>query len=356
MEKKRHLYIEALRVLACLAVLYNHIPSVYFLLNTREAGSVIYFADMATAISCKFAVPLFFAISGALMLDREISLKKIWMQKIPKMVLTLAIFSVASYVSFAAVGKEVWDLKTMIFQAYDRDLNYAYWYLYAYIAFLMALPMLSAMLRGLKNWELLYMIGMALFFRSVLPALEQLRWAGTHHLNEHIRVTWLTADIVIYPSIGYYLHNRMDVRACRRALPFLWLAAAAGLYVSCVLTWREYLQTWAMYIEKYHSLFGGVYAAAIFATVRVVFAHVESGSCLARWTCSLSGLTLGVYLLHVPIKDNTRLFQEGIWTPIEALNLPALAGGIIYMAILFLVCAAGTVILRRIPVLKQLVQ
>ena len=356
MEKKRHLYIEALRVLACIAVVYNHIPALYLLLNKREAGSMIYFADMAVSISCKFAVPLFFAISGALMLDREISLKKIWLQKIPKMALTLAIFSVISYASFAAVGKEVWDLKTMIFQAYDRDLNYAFWYLYAYLAFLMALPLLSSLLRGLKNREILYMIGLALFFQSMLPAFEQLRWGGTHHLNKNINVTWLTADIVLYPTIGYYMHNRMDVRACRRSIPFLWLASAVGVYVSCVLTWREYFSTWAPIIEKYHSLFGGIYAAAVFATVRVLYQRVESESRLGRWTLMLSGLTFGIYLVHVPIKDNTRLFEELLWIPLNALPLPEFVCGVIYMVVLLLVSAAVTVVLKKIPGIKVLMK
>jgi len=356
MKNKKHLYIEALRILACIAVVYNHVPRLFLLFNERDAGSAIYFADMAVSISCKFAVPLFFAISGALMLDREISLKQIWLQKIPKMLLTLAVFSVISYASFASVGKEVWDLKIMIFQAYDRDLNYAFWFLYAYIAFLMGMPMLSALLRGLKNREILYMIGLAVFFRSVLPAFEQMRWGGAHHLNSNINVSWLTVDVVLYPTIGYYMHNRMDVRACKQILPFLWIASAVGLYVSCVLTWREYLQTWAPAIEKYHNLFGGIYAAAVFATVRVLYQRVECESRLGRWTLMLSGLTFGIYLVHVPIKDNTALFEELIWISLEALSVPQFIAGLIYMILLLLVSIAVVLVLKKIPGIRSLLK
>jgi len=357
MNKKQHLYIEALRVLACLAVIFNHSPrSSYFLFTTREAGSLLYFADLAVSISCKFAVPLFFAISGALMLGREISIKTLWTKRISKTVLMLAVFSVASHLISAAAGRELLSPKAMIFQAYDRDLNYAYWYLYAYIAFLMSLPMLSSMLRGLKNREILYMICLALFFRSFLPAFEQMRWEGTHHLSSHMNVTWMISDIVLYPTIGYFLHNRMDVNACKRALPILWLAAAAGLYMSCLLTWHEYLETWVMHIETYHSLFGGVYAAAIFTTVRVMYDRVPQDSRLGRWTAALGSMTLGVYLLHVPVMDHTRLFQELVWVPMDAMHLPQLLCGAIYIVLLFAACAAITVVLKRIPGFRELLK
>lgn len=355
--KKKHLYIEALRVLACLAVVLNHTSdSFYYLFTTREAGSLQYYVDLCISISCKFAVPLFFALSGALMLGREISMKKLWCSRIPKTALMLIVFSIASHLIGAAAGREYLGVKGMLFLGYDRDLNYSYWYLYAYIAFLMALPLLSAMLRTLGNREILYMIGLGLFFRCFLPAIEQLRWEGAHHLSEHMDISWLTADVVLYPTIGYYLHNRMDVKACKRALPLLWIAAAAGLYMSCQLTWQKYLQDWKMYSETYHALFGGVYAAAIFATVRVLYAGVSGESRLGKWTAALGGVTLGVYLVHVLIMDYTRLFQELVWIPMHALHLPEMVCGVIHGVLLFMVSAAVAVILKRIPGLKLLLK
>lgn len=357
MKKKKDLYIEALRVLACLAVIFNHSPrSSYFLFAQREPGSWLYFFDLTASISCKFAVPAFLAISGAMMLHREISLKTLWTQRIPKTALMLAVFSLISHLIGAAAGKELLGVKDFIFKAYDQDHNYAYWYLYAYLAFLIASPMLSVLLRNLKDHELLYMLCAAMIFRSVLPAFEQLRWAGDHHLNAHFSLDWLAADIVLYPSIGYFLHHRMDVRACRRALPLLWLAAAAGMYISCLLTWREYQQLWITHIETYHKLFDGVYAAAMFATVRVLYEHVRPDGRLARMTLALGSCTLGVYLLHVPVMDHTRFFQEIVWIPMDALHLPQLLCGVIYIVVLFMVCAIVTVVLKRIPGIGRLLK
>jgi len=357
MEKKRHLYIEALRVLACLAVIFNHSPrSSYLLFTEREPGSLLYFFDLSFSIGCKFAVPTFLAISGALMLDKEISIKKLWTRRIPKTVLMLAVFSIISQLIGVAAGKEALGVKELIFQAYDSWLNYSYWYLYAYIAFLIASPMLSALLKSLKNHEIAYMLAVAIIFRCVIPAFEQLRWAGEHRLNGDLSLAWLTADIVLYPAIGYFLHNRMDLRACKRALPFLLLAALAGLYISCLLTWREYQRLWITHIQTYHNLFAAVYAAAVFVVIRVLYMHVKTEGRLARWTERLGGMTLGVYLLHVPVMDHTRLFQEWVWIPMDALHLPQLLCGMIYIVLLFAACAAAAAVLKRIPGLRTLLK
>ena len=347
--------MEALRVLACLAVIFNHSPrSSYFLFATREPGSFLYFAELAVSISCKFAVPAFFAISGALMLDKEISMKKLWLKRIPRTAVMLAVFSLISHLIGVAAGEPMLGIKGFIFRAYDADLNYSYWYLYSYLAFLVVSPLLSAMLRNLKNREIIYMLGVALAFRSLIPALERLHWEGDHQLNTYLSNVWLTVDIVFYPTIGYFLHNRMDIRACRRALPFLWLAAAAGMYASCRLTWQEFHQRWITHIETYHGLFAGVYAAAIFASMRALYENVPQDGRLGRWTMALGGLTLGVYLLHVPIMDHTRLFQELVWIPMDLLHLPQLLCGAIYIVLLFLFCAAITAVLKRIPGIKTL--
>lgn len=355
MEKKCHLYIEALRVLACLAVIFNHSPrSSYFLFTERVPGSPLYFFELAVSISCKFAVPLFLAISGALMLDRRISIRRLWMHRIPKVAIMLVVFSVISSAIGVAGGMPVPGVKEFIFRLYESDHNYAYWYLYAYLAFLIGSPVLSALLRSMSDREILYMLGVALLFRCALPAFEQLHWEGMHRLNGNLNPDWLAADIVLYPAMGYFVHHRMDTRMCRRALWLLWPAAVAGIVVSCMLTWQEYQRLWITHIETYHKWFSGILAIAIFATVRVLYEGVPQDGRLARWTEKLGGATLGVYLLHVPIMDHTDLFQTLIWVPMDALHLPQLVCGMLYIVLLFLACAALTAVLKRIPGIGRL--
>jgi len=350
MEKKRYLYIEALRVLACLAVIFNHSPrSSYFQFAQREVGSALYFLELSMSIGCKYAVPTFMAISGALMLDKPISYRKLWTRKIFKTAVLLAVFSLISYLCGVAAGKETFSLRTFLLRAYEDDINYSYWYLYAYLAFLVVSPLLSTLLRNLKTSEILYMLLVALLVRCVLPAAEQLRWEGMYHLSDDLRPAWLTADIVFYPAIGYFLHHRVDVKTLKKALPVLWLAAAAGIYASCQLTLQVWYQTWVAQTHVYHKQFAAVYCAALMATVRVLYECVPPEGQLAKVTAALGGCTLGVYLLHVPVMNYTRFFQETVWIPIDALGLPQMMRGMLYVLIMFFACAGITWILKKIP-------
>ena len=357
MKEKRHVYMEALRILACLAVIFNHSPrSSYFQFAQREVGSMLYFLELSMSIGCKYAVPTFMAISGALMLHKPISYKKLWTQRIFKAAMLLGVFSLISYLSGVAAGKEVFSLKSFILGTYENKINYAYWYLYAYLAFLIASPMLSTLLRNLKTGEILYMLLAATIVRCVLPAAEQLLWEGTYHLSSDLRPAWLTADIVFYPAIGYFLHHRVDVKTLKKALPILWLAAAACIYVSCRLTLQVWYQTWVAQTHIYHKQFAAVYCAALMATVRVIYEYVPQEGRIARITTALGGCTLGVYLLHVPVMDNLRFFQETVWIPIDALGLPQMMRGMIFVLIMFFSCAGITWILKKIPGFRWLLK
>lgn len=352
---RRHVYIEALRILACLAVIWNHTPrSGYFLFTTREPGSFLFYLELCLSIGCKFASPLFFAISGALLLGREISLRELWTKRIPRLVCTLAVFSLISYGIRLAAGKDVLDIKGFLFRAYDDNHNYAYWFLYAYVAFLIALPLLDALVRSLSDRRLAYLLGVAFLFKSLLPAIEQMRWGGAHQLNPFVTDTWLTSDILVYPVIGYALHRRMSLAGARRLLPWLCAASAVGLMISCQLTLREYYHTWNLFIQTYHTLFAGVYCATVFAGFRCLCAHAAPDGRPARITRALGSCTLGVYLLHVPIMDHTVFFQKTFWIPFDQLHVPQLLSGFLYCVTLMLFCAAITAVLKRIPGLRRL--
>ena len=66
---KRRVYLDVLRIAACLCVVYNHTNEYgFFMFATREPGSMQYFLEMYASMLCKLAVPVFLALSGALML------------------------------------------------------------------------------------------------------------------------------------------------------------------------------------------------------------------------------------------------------------------------------------------------
>ena len=86
--KKKLLYIEFLRAIAVLFVIFNHTGGDGFRLFLKyPAGSIQYWTCLSVSIFCKFAVPVFFMISGALLLGKDEPLKVLWKKRIARTIL-----------------------------------------------------------------------------------------------------------------------------------------------------------------------------------------------------------------------------------------------------------------------------
>ena len=69
---RKCLDIELMRILAAFFVIFNHTgTTAFFLFPFYDVHTVSYWGCLFLSVFCKFSVPLFFMISGALLLDRE---------------------------------------------------------------------------------------------------------------------------------------------------------------------------------------------------------------------------------------------------------------------------------------------
>ncbi|MBQ5649328.1 MAG: acyltransferase family protein, partial [Clostridia bacterium] len=73
-DKSRECFLDILRIIACFCVIVNHTNSDVFL-NTAP-GSITWFVSLAYFFVSKIAVPVFFMISGYLLLGKIDSPKK----------------------------------------------------------------------------------------------------------------------------------------------------------------------------------------------------------------------------------------------------------------------------------------
>jgi len=350
--KKRILYIDVLRILACIAVIFNH-ASGYFLFGEQEPGSFLYRLEMGISIGCKFAVPVFFAISGALMLDREIALGELFRKRIVKIALAFFVFSIVSYMADVLQDRTALDVKAMLFRLYEDNLNFSYWYLYAYMAFLLISPMLGAMLRNLRDHEILYMLALAFAVRCAIPAFEAWRWAGAHRLNADFSLACISCDIVLYPSMGYFLHHRLSVRDCRRWAPVLATGAALSVLMCIELTLQAYYRTWVPKMEPVTEPAALLLGAAVFAAARALLGECQGNGLAARLVTCAGTLTFGVYLVHVPVLHSEAM--AGLMGMLRsALPLPMMIMSLIEVLLTMFASAAIVALLKSIPGVRRL--
>ena len=76
--KAYKIHFEVLRLLAIFLVVFNHTKEKGFDLYRYTDSAVIYYAGYSLSILCKVAVPLFFMISGALLIGREESIRDLF--------------------------------------------------------------------------------------------------------------------------------------------------------------------------------------------------------------------------------------------------------------------------------------
>ena len=76
MEKQRKLHLEMIRIIAVFLVIFNHTDGFIYYIETTNRLTWLFSLGMAGI--CRIAVPLFFMVSGALLLDREESVKDLF--------------------------------------------------------------------------------------------------------------------------------------------------------------------------------------------------------------------------------------------------------------------------------------
>lgn len=97
MIKQREPHIGLLRILACMMVIFNHTNERgFFRYASDDIGSIEWAVNLIPSIVCKSAVPIFFMISGTLLLRKTESMKQTFL-RIPRILLDLVLFSILYY-------------------------------------------------------------------------------------------------------------------------------------------------------------------------------------------------------------------------------------------------------------------
>ena len=187
-QKKVH--IELLRLLAIYFVIFNHTGNQGYLFFVKQVNSLLYFPYMGFSILCKVAVPIFFMISGALLLNRNETLKELFLKRILRMIIILVVTSVPYYVWLHS--DEGMNISSFLSYIYSESATTALWYLYSYIGLLLMLPFLRKMVMNLSEKEYIYLFVGNIIFVGILPCVEFLLWNNGIKLNESFSVTLFT--------------------------------------------------------------------------------------------------------------------------------------------------------------------
>lgn len=356
MEKKKHLYIEVIRIIAIYWVIFNHTEEKgYFLFSTYEKGSFAFWMSVVPAVFCRVGVPLFFAISGALLLGKnDEEIKYVWKKRIPRIIFILVVFSFLYYILRVVMGLEQFKMSRFIIGLLTKGWNMPFWFLYAYIAFLSSLPFLRSFVYAMQDkntWW--YLICVAVVVQGIIPVVQYLLWKGEFVLNGYLTPGWLTYAIFIYPCIGYFLHSKFKIEDKKQIWYMLFIDIMC-IGISSFMTYYKAI------IDKecseiFLDSFVLINMITVFSFCKYYFKDISIETTKGRMIQLLGSCTFGVYLIHVLVIRILEYFLHigDVFTEVFRIN--ELITSYLICVIVMSISSIGALIMKRIPFLGRMV-
>ena len=286
----RFAHLDLLRLIACFLVVFNHTQGCIKLYEyDTGALTVLLFVRLFIAMTVKINVPVFYMITGSLLLSRDRDYKDIF-GRIFKMFAILLGFSIVSH--FCYKGEFYIPGFIRNFASATVDGAGPYWYLYAYLGILLILPFLRSIAVRMKTRDVFYLIGVRFIIGAVIPMLFLIANSITGsnmHIAHEFQPAIIIVDCVFYPLIGYGLDRCFDEKETfysnRILLTALFVAAGILGAVAFLISGGG------------ESFDGFVFIMVISVFVFVKKSVLKSGHRADGVISALGALTFGIYLL-----------------------------------------------------------
>lgn len=346
--KEKRLDYEALRLIAIFGVVFNHTQLRGFsLYQLDNCSSVNFTGSLLLGILCKTAVPLFFLVSGGLLLHKDEPIRVVLKKRVLRIGIVLVLFSTILYLFWSHWGYiEAPGLRDYLTRLWSTGVSVPYWYLYAYLGLMLMLPLLRPMVRVMSNMTFAYLFGIHVVLYCILSPIAVALDLGP--ANRDLLIC-LVEPNVFYFLMGYYLAHRFDWSLIKkRHTAILWGFAAAAVLTMYLLA-RLGFQRGGTVGFDYHESLILFPIAAIYASVHELFAHHTAPAWLRRLLTELGGCVFGTYLLEGILRHYLGFIFEALEPRLHV--LPAC---LIWVAAVVACGLAITWVLKKIPGLKKL--
>lgn len=291
--KERRLDYDVLRVFSMLGVIYLHTAAVA--LRGLDNAPLWNFSNL---LACLFtpAVPLFFMMSGALLLREEktADLGFLFRRRLPKILVPYLAWTalVLLYQVFTGQGDTA---LTSLSRLLNNGVAVPYWFLYALVPLYLLSPFLKRMADHLDGAHWHYMMALWVILTLGLNTIRSFvppEWLLT--FTEH----WTLNINIVGGYLGYFLLGayleRLEHLPSRKVLAFmtlfLWGFATLG---TC---WDTYAHAaYSSRFTDYLSLFTMALATSIFLLAKTC---LRGKAYRGKLLPCLAGLSFGVYLIH----------------------------------------------------------
>lgn len=352
------IYIEILRIIAAYFVIFNHTSeNGFFLFANYSEGTLNFWIYCFISVFCKASVPIFFMISGMLLLDKDEPYSYIITKRIPKAVCPLVFWSGAYYVRIYTMSGQQMSISDFINKLLNGTITGGLWFLYSYIGFLIILPLLRAMAGTLHSEMKWLIIFFPIMFTGVIPILRVVLGLNLFSISGYIKQEWLlNTQYILYPLLGYLCEHIIKEISTKK-LVVLSIFNIICIFLCCYATYITYGVEG--YVEgksqTYFSSLVCVNAIAMFFVTKKLSMHFLNNKIIARKTCLVGKSTFGVYLIHQMILLRWRTFAK-LWDIMRVdLKINDMLTALLICSIVFILSSITAMIMKRLPVLNRVV-
>ena len=327
MENTREYSFDILRVISMIMVIVVHVSNIY----SRSFGIISNKSFLISLIFntiSRISVPIFFMISGALLVDRKFNKEK-YFKRIIKFILLIVIWNIVYLVwEYLYLGVTYNNLQNLLLKPYRAHL----WFLYTILILYITQPIMKIVLDKSNKTIKIIMLFIWLLFSSLSI------------VNSTISQAFTIFSYIGYFILGKYLYEFIKKNNIKKYNVFLVLSVLLCITISIILNYNfsiKYNRFYNLFFA-YRTPFIIVSSISFFA---LIFANYKKDA-LPNIIKILSELSLGVYLIHGMFLDITvRLFR---YSTINSLI------GIPIFTIIITICSCISVfILKKIKFMKQ---
>lgn len=339
---KRDPGLDVVRALAIVMVTLIHAAGP--VLSALPPGEGDWWAALLWSGPARMAVPLFFLCSGALMLSRPVSGRRLLCHNLPRILTAMFFWSFVYrlmdlYDAGALNGAGIWGAvkATLLFQH-----EFHFYYLHILLVVYAFLPPLAVFVRAATRRELEYLLGVWLVVGILCPVLPAF-WPFS--LVPPVSAWWTLG--LCFTSVGYALLGHY-LRKFSPSIPRGWFLAALGTGAAVTVGGAAFF---SLKNGVLHELFLGGNTPGTCLMAFGLFGLCLTQKAYPRWAAGLAGrlarASFCIYLVHILFQRRLALLGLSGEAAPCALTIPGTA--LLMLGTSYLLWE----ILHRIPVVKK---
>lgn len=338
---RRYDYMDWLRALSIFVVVGIHVVSKIINSSTTDDW-IWHFANIFDA-GLRWCVPVFFMLSGALLLtrDKKESVSEFLKKRLSKVVIPLIFWSIVYTMYNIFELEESYTAYEIVVQFLTDDIYYHLWFLYTITGLYIMAPFLKLLVQHMDKKTFQALLLFWIIFSSFLPFLPKF-------FDFEIAVSVGLFE----PYIGYFLLGAYLVLypVPKKYVPTLGILALIS-YTATV--WGTYYLNMGLPVGEFDEFFYEHYRPnnlLITFFIFIGFQHMANKIKPNALITRISTATFGIYIIHPLIQNYlNKLFEfnETTFNPIISVPL--------VWVIIFSISFVIILIMQKLPVINRLV-